>query len=165
MWERTLRSLSERGIARESYLLADRQPADLGSAEAESLAARREQEILAEIEPNAEQALRREAVLTAIVAAEGIRPTEEQLLEAVSAVAEREGIEPQRLLAELRERGRLEELREDLAARQAVALIAARAEPIPVAEAQARERLWTPAKAREQEEGAAASSGLWTPGR
>jgi trigger factor len=165
MWERTLRSLAERGISRESYLLADRQPAGLPSAEAESLAARREQEVLAEIEPSAEQALRREAVLTAIVAAEGIQATDEQLLEAVSAAAEREGIEPQKLLAQLRERGRLEELREDLAARQAVTLIAAGAQPIPVAEAQARERLWTPAKARAKEEGAAASSGLWTPGR
>jgi trigger factor len=165
MWERTLRSLAERGISRESYLLADRQAADLGSGDADSLAARREQEVLVEIEPSAEQALRREAVLTAIVAAEGIRATEEQLLEAVSAAAEREGIEPQRLLAQLRERGRLEELREDLAARRAVTLIAARAQAIPVAEAQARERLWTPAKGRAKEEGAAASSGLWTPGR
>jgi trigger factor len=170
MWERTLRSLAERGISRESYLLADRQragpqPADLRSADSESLAASREQEVLNEIEPSAEQALRREAVLTAIVAAEGIQPTEEELLEAIRPAAERDGIEPQKLLEELRGRGRLEELREDLAARQAVALIAARATPIPVAEAQAKERLWTPAKAREQEEGAAASSGLWTPGR
>jgi trigger factor len=165
MWERTLRSLAERGVSRESYLLADRQPADPRSGDAESLAARREQEILAEIEPSAEQALRREAVLTAIVAAEGIQPTEEELLEAVSPAAERDGAEPQELLDDLRKRGRLEELREDLAARQAVGLIAARATPIPVAEAQARERLWTPAKAREKEERAAASSGLWTPGR
>jgi trigger factor len=170
MWERTLRSLAERGISRESYLLADRQragpqPADLRSPGSESLAASREQEVLNEIEPSAEQALRREAVLTAIVAAEGIQPTEEELLEAIVPAAERDGIEPQKLLEELRERGRLEELREDLAARQAVALIAARATPIPVAEAQAKERLWTPAKARENEEGAAASSGLWTPGR
>jgi trigger factor len=165
MWERTLRSLAERGVSRESYLLADRQPADLATADVEALAARREEEILAEIEPGAEQALRREAVLTAIVAAERIRPTDGQLLEAVTPAAERDGVEPQKLLDDLRGRGRLEELREDLAARQAVALIASRATPIPLAEAQARERLWTPAKGREKEQGAAQSSGLWTPGR
>jgi trigger factor len=165
MWERTLRSLSQRGISREGYLLSDRQPADLQPAESESLAARREQEILAEIEPEAEQALRREAVLTAIVAAEGIEPSEEELLEALSPVAERDGVEPEKLLAELRKGGRLEDVREDLAARKAVELIAARATPIPVAEAQAKERLWTPAKAREQREAATASGGLWTPDR
>jgi trigger factor len=145
--------------------LSDREPADLQASESESLAARREQEILTEIEPEAEQALRREAVLTAIVAAEGIEPSEQELLEALSAVAEREGIEPEKLLADLRKSGRLENVREDLAARKAVELIAARATPIPVAEAQAKERLWTPAKAREREETATAASGLWTPDR
>jgi trigger factor len=165
MWERTLRSLSQRGVSRESYLLSDRQPADLQAGDSESLAERREQEILAEIEPDAEQALRREAVLTAVVAAEGIHPSEDELLEVLSAVAEREGIEPGKLLADLRTRGRLEDVREDLAARKAVELIAARAKPIPVADAQARERLWTPAKARREKEAATASSGLWTPDR
>jgi trigger factor len=165
MWERTLRSLSQRGVSRESYLLSDRQPADLQAADSDSLADRREQEILAEIEPDAEQALRREAVLTAVVAAEGIHPSEDELLEALSAAAEREGIDPGKLLADLRARGRLEDVREDLAARKAVELIAARAEPIPVAEAQARDRLWTPAKARQEKETATASGGLWTPDR
>ena len=43
-------------------------------------------------------------------------------------------------------------MREDLAARKAVELIADAATPIPVAQAQAREELWTPEKADEQEE-------------
>ena len=43
-------------------------------------------------------------------------------------------------------------MREDLAARQAIELIAAEAKPIPLEQAQAREKLWTP----EQERGAAA---------
>jgi trigger factor len=170
MWERTLRALSQRGISREAYLLADLRsadphPADLQLADSESAAARREQEILAEIEPNAELALRREAVLTAIVAAEGITPSEEDLLDAVSAAAEREGIEPQKLLADLRNGGRLEEVREDLAAHKAVELIAARATPIPVAKAQARERLWTPEKTLQEQGAPVASDQLWTPGR
>ena len=58
-------------------------------------------------------------------------------------------------------------MREDLAARQAIDLIAARAKPIPLAQAQAREQLWTPGK-----EAAAGGAGeaapskpgrLWTP--
>jgi trigger factor len=150
MWERMLHSLSHRGISREAYL---------------QIAGRSEEEIVAEMEPDAELALRREAVLTAVVAAEDVSPSEEELLQAVSPVAEREGVEPAKLLEDLQKSGRLEELREDLAARQAVELIANAATPIPVAQAQAREELWTPEKAAEEEDPAAAPGRLWTPGR
>ena len=88
-------------------------------------------------------------MLTAIVAAEQIEPTEEQVLEALQPTAEREGVEPDKLLADLRANGRLEELREDLAARQAVELVAERAKPISVEQAQARDALWTPGQGRE----------------
>jgi trigger factor len=150
MWERMLHSLSHRGISREAYL---------------RVAARDERAILAEMEPDAELALRREAVLTAIVAAEGISPSEPDLLEAVTPTAERDAVEPEKLLSDLRARGRLEELREDLAARKAVELIAARAKPIPVAQAQAKEQLWTPGKGETGEAAGTASGRLWTPGR
>jgi trigger factor len=153
MWERMLHSLSHRGVSRESYL---------------QIVGRQEADIVDEMEPEAELALRREAVITAIVAAEGISPSEEELLAALAPTAEREGIEPQALLERLRTAGRLEEAREDLAARQGVDLIAAAAKPIPLAQAQAREALWTPAKASEapsatKREPAAAPARLWTP--
>ena len=103
--------------------------------------------MLAELQPEAELALRREAVITAVVAAEGISPSDEDVLEALAPTAEREGVEPRELLERLRAAGRLEELREDLAARQAIDLIAERAKPIAPAQARAREQLWTPEKA------------------
>jgi trigger factor len=155
MWERMLHSLGHRGISREAYL---------------QILGREEADILAEMLPEAELALRREAVLTAVVAAEGIEPSEEQLLAALAPTAEREGIEPGKLLEQLRGAGRLEEAREDLAAREAIDLIAAAAKPITMAQAQARERLWTPAKEEQAssasaagEEPAAAPAKLWTP--
>jgi trigger factor len=153
MWERMLHSLSHRGITREAYL---------------QIAGREESEILADMLADAEQALRREAVLTAIVAAERISPTEEQVLEALQPTAEREGVEPDKLLADLRSSGRLEELSEDLAARMAVELVAERAKPISVGQAQARDALWTPDKDAEPAEAVAGGSGagsgkLWTP--
>jgi trigger factor len=152
MWERTLHSLSHRGVSREAYVRV------LG---------RGEEEILADMESDAEQALRREAVLTAVVEAEGIEPSEQDLLDALTPIAEREGVEPQKLLEELGRAGRLEEVREDLAAREAIDVIAARAVAIPVAQALAREKLWTPEKgvaAESAAEGAAAGAGgLWTP--
>ena len=153
LWERTLHSLSHRGISREAYL---------------KVAGREESQIVAELEPDAELALRREAVLTAVIAAEEISPTDEELLEALQPTAEREEIEPQRLFEQLRSSGRLEDAREDLAARQAVELIAARAKPISTARAQAREQLWTPGQRTQGEatgarRGAPAPGELWTP--
>ncbi|MFI5009014.1 MAG: trigger factor [Solirubrobacterales bacterium] len=159
MWERMLHSLSHRGITREAYLQIDGRP---------------EQEILAELAPDAERALRREALLTAVVAAEGIEPSEPAILEALTPTAEREGVTPEQLLAQLRDSGRLEELREDLAARQAIDLIAAEATPIPLEQARAREQLWTPEQGeqaapaidRDPAYPAAAAPGrLWTPDR
>jgi trigger factor len=149
MWERMLHSLSHRGVSREAYVRV------LG---------RTEEEILADMESDAEQALRREAVLTAVVEAEGIEPSEQELLETLTPIAEREGVEPQKLLEELRRAGRLEEVREDLAAREAIELIASRAVAIPAAQAVAREKLWTPEKGAEADSAAAAGPGrLWTP--
>ncbi|HTQ69738.1 MAG TPA: trigger factor [Solirubrobacteraceae bacterium] len=154
MWERMLHSLSHRGITRESYL---------------RLSGNREEEVLAELRPEAELALRREAVITAVVAAEQISPSDEDVLEALAPTAEREGVEAGELLERLRSSGRLEELREELAARQAIDLIAERATPIEPGRARAREQLWTPDKAAGASEQAAEAdkppARLWTPDR
>ncbi len=168
MWERVLHTLSHRGITREAYL---------------QLTGRDEQEILAENAPAAERALRREAVLTAVVEVEHIEPGEEELREALRPAAEREQLPVEEVVQRLRDAGRLEEIREDLAARGAIELIASTAVPIPLEQAQAREQLWTPEKERterareEQQQVGEASSRehtrkqgeevgeLWTPDR
>src|SRR5205823_1967600 len=128
------------------------------------------------LQSEADLTLRREAMITTIVEAEGISPTDEELAQALAQAAEERGADPQRLLAELRGAGRLEEAREDLAARMAMDAIAAKAQPISVARARAKERLWTPDQAaagepRQGGERTPASAGaqpsgpggLWTP--
>jgi trigger factor len=152
MWDRMLHSLSHRGISRDAYL---------------KITGREEDDLIAELAPEAAQSLRREAVIAAVVAAEEIVPSEEDLLEVIAPTAEREGVEPQKLLQELRGSGRLEDIREDLAARQAVELIASEAKPIPIEQAQARERLWTPESEERQGESRVepAAARLWTPDR
>ena len=152
MWERMLHSLSHNGISREAYL---------------QITGREESAILAEMQPDAEQALRREAVVTAIVAAEAISPSDEEVLVAIGPTAEREGVEAEKLLEDLRRAGRLEDVREDLAARKAVEWVAERAKPISVEQAQAREQLWTPEQEQAGKSGEAAAepAGLWTPDR
>jgi trigger factor len=150
MWDRMLHSLSHRGITREAYL---------------KITGREEDELIAELAPEAAQSLRREAVIAAIVAAEGIVPNGDELIEVLTPTAEREGIEPRKLLEQLRESGRLEGIREDLAARQAVELIAAEAKPISIEQARARDKLWTPDSEEQQDEVGAepAAARLWTP--
>jgi trigger factor len=152
MWDRMLHSLSHRGISREAYL---------------KITGREEDELIAELASEAEQSLRREAVIAAIVTAESIVPSDDDLLEALTPTAEREGIEPHELLGRLRDSGRLQDIREDLAARQAVELVAERATAIPIEQAQAREKLWTPESEQEQSGEVAGSAGgrLWTPER
>ena len=152
MWDRMLHSLSHRGISREAYL---------------KITGREEADMISELLPEAAQALRREAVIAAIVAAEEIVPSEEDMLEVVTPTAERERVEPQKLLEDLRHSGRIEGLAEDLAARQAVEWVAEHSKPIPIERAQAREKLWTP-ESEDHKDGAGeedAAAQLWTPDR
>jgi trigger factor len=69
---------------------------------------------------------------------------------------------PEKLLERLRAEGRDTLVRDDLRVRKAIDLVAETATPIPLGQAEARERLWTP----EAEAAAGAGGGgqLWTPG-
>jgi trigger factor len=141
-WDQMLHSLSHQGITREAYM---------------RISGSNEQEIVEQSKPDAEKALRREAVLAAIVEAEGIEPTDEEVLEAVESAAG-ERTSPKKLLARLRSTGRIDALREDLAQRKALEIVAESAKPITIDQARARDKLWTPG----QSEGRT-SGQLWTP--
>jgi trigger factor len=133
-WERTLHSLEHRGLTKDAFL---------------RVAGQTEEEILAQARPDAEQALRREAVLGAIITAEAIEPTDEEL---IAALVERlppeqrptSPNERSKLLTQLRRSGRLGDLREDVAADRALDELVASAKPIEPGRAAAREKLWTP---------------------
>jgi trigger factor len=147
LWDRMLHSLSHQGISKEVYL---------------QISGKTEDEIVAEARPDAERALRREAVIAAVIEAEGIEPADGDVLDALQATAAREGTSPEKLFERLDKAGRLDELREDLAQRQAVDFLAEHAKPISVEQAAAREKLWTPGD--EGSEGEAGGGKLWTPG-
>jgi trigger factor len=143
--EQTFASLARRGISKEAYL---------------RIAGKDEEMLAQEAEPEAAQALRREAVLAAIVEAEQIEPSDEQVLEMLAPAAQREGTTAEELLSRLRSDGQLERVRADVASSQAVELLVAEAMPIGIEQAKARQKLWTP-----EREGAQQGSGqLWTPG-
>lgn len=146
LWERMMHSLSHQGIDKEAYL---------------RISGRDEEEILAEAKPDAEQALRREAVIAAVVEAEDIEPADGDILSALAESAQREKTTPEKLRKRLDNAGRLDDLRADLAQRQAIDLLVEHAKPISVEQAKARKKLWTPEKG---EEGEGAGGRLWTPG-
>jgi trigger factor len=141
----TFSTLARRGISKDMYL---------------RITGKDEETLAHEAEPEAEKALRREAVLSAIVEAEQIEPSDEDLLAMLEPTAEREGEDAQKLLDRLRETGRIDRLREEVAARKAVELLVREAKPISVEQAKARQKLWTPGR----EEAAEGSGQLWTPG-
>jgi trigger factor len=145
LWERMLHSLGHQGITKEAYL---------------RIAGRDEADILEEAKPDAEQALRREAVIAAVVEAEGIEPSEGDVLDALQTTAARESTTPEKLRARLEKAGRLDDLRDDLAQRAAIDLLAESATPISVEQAQARDKLWTPGRQGSDD----APARLWTPG-
>jgi len=142
--EQLLHSLAHQGISKDAYL---------------RISGQTDEQLLEQALPDAEQSLKREAVLAALVEAEGVEPSEDELLAALASSAERERTTPKKLRDRLAQAGRLEQLRTELAARQAVDLVAAAAKPIPAEQAKAREQLWTPEK-----EAAEAPGKLWTPG-
>ena len=143
LWDQMLHSLSHRGLSKEAYL---------------QFSGRTETEILDEAKPDAERALKREAVLAAVVVAESIEPSDEELAEALASTAEREGARPEQLLERVRKAGTLDALREDVATRKAMDLLAERAKPISPEQAEAREKLWVPDSAKGERRAARAAA-------
>src|SRR3954454_4075203 len=150
-WERMERQLAGRGMDPNQFLQMQGKTRD---------------ELIEETKPDAEQELKREAVVTAIAEAEGIEVSEEEMVEALEHSAEHERTTAEKLLERLRKSGRDAMVREDLRAQKAIELVAESAKPIPQEEAdarreqvEAREKLLAP----EGEKGSK-SGELWTPG-
>ncbi len=142
-WDRVERQLAARGMDPNAYL---------------QMQGKTREELLEESKPDAERELKREAVLAAIAEAEAIEVSEEEMVEALAHTAEHERTTPEKLLERLRENGRDAMVREDIAVRKAIDLVAESAKPIPLEQAEAREKIWTPEKEEEEK-----PSELWTP--
>jgi trigger factor len=143
MWSRTERALARQNIDPETYLKAS---------------GKTREALIEEALPDAARALGRESVLEAVVEAESIGVSDEDLAEVLEATAEREKLEVDELLRRLKETGRDVPLRRDLALRKAADVLVESAVAIPMEKAAARDKLWTP----EKEPGG--SGQLWTPG-
>ena len=100
-----LHSLSHQGITKDAYL---------------QIARKTEEEILAEARPDAEQALRREAVIAAVIEAEEIEPSDGDMLDALAGRRRARGHDAREAARAAATAGRLDDAREDLAAGHAV---------------------------------------------
>ncbi len=147
--EDTFSVLARQGISKDAYL---------------RITGRDEETLAHEAEPEAAAALRREAVLAAIVEAEKIEPTDEQVREALEPTAERQGTTAEKLFEQLESGGRLDRVRREVATRQAIDLLVADAKPISVEQAKARKKIWTPGKEDDPARPGQRSGQLWTPG-
>ena len=134
MWDEMAHTLAHQGISREAFL---------------QYANKTEDELTAENREPAERDLRREAVLAAVVEAEGIEASDDDVMESLERAAAAEGGSPKKLLERLRSSGRLDALKADIAQRKAIEHIADSAKPVKI-EQSTTER--------------AAASGIWTPG-
>jgi trigger factor len=144
MWERVERSLRARGIDPQRYA---------------QMQGKTREQLVTDLESDAERALRREATLEAVAEAEGIEVSDDELLEALGPGDDDNP--PERLLERLRATGRDALLRSELRLRKAADAIVDSAKPIPLDQAAARERLWTPEK---EQQGERREGSLWTPG-
>ena len=116
LWDQMLHSLSHQGISKEMYL----QISGPGRGR-----------IITEGKEDAERQLKREAVLAAVVAAEAIEPSEEEVLEALEEAAPSEGTSAKKLLERMSSARRLDTFKAELANRKALDLLAESATPTP----------------------------------
>jgi trigger factor len=92
-----------------------------------------------ELRPRAEHLVRRGLVVDAVVKAEGLEVSDDELRERIKADAELLGRDANQLVLDLYKSGRHEMLREELLMAKAVDLIADHAEPVPLTDEEADE--------------------------
>jgi len=137
------RQVEARGVELETFLaMTGQQP----------------EELVARLQDEAQRSVARELVLDAVAERLGLDVPDAEVEELVREQAEAVGDDADEMLVALRESGRFESLREDLRLRKALDHVAGEVKRIPLAQAEAREAIWTPDK-----ENPPTETKLWTP--
>jgi trigger factor len=138
------RSVERRGLSLDTYL---------------SVTGRTPEQLLETLRAEAARSVARELVLEALAEKAGIDVSDAEVDELVREQVDEADDDFEQTVAELRESGAYERLREDLRLRAALDRLAADVKRIPVELAQARESIWTPDQDKPD-----TSAKLWTPG-
>jgi len=137
------RQVESRGVSLETFLaMTGQQP----------------EQLVAQLQSEAQRSVARELVLDAAADELGLEVADADVEELVREQAEALGDNADEMLVALRENGRFESLRDDLRLRRALDRIAGEVKRIPLAQAEAREAIWTPDK-----ENPPTETKLWTP--
>jgi trigger factor len=137
------RQVEARGVPLETFLaMTGQQP----------------EELVARLQEEAQRSVARELVLDTVAEQLGLDVPDSEVEELVREQAEAVGDDAEEMLVALRESGRFESLREDLRLRKALDHIVGEVKRIPLAQAEAREAIWTPDK-----ENPPTETKLWTP--
>jgi trigger factor len=137
------RQVEARGLELETFL---------------SMTGQQPEELVARLHDEAQRSVARELVLDAVADELGLEVPDSDVEELVREQSEPLGDDPEEMLVALRESGRFESLREDLRMRKALDRVASEVKRIPLAQAEAREAIWTPDK-----ENPPTETKLWTP--
>jgi len=141
-------TLAARGIALDDYLRVTGMTSD---------------QLVEDMRAQAQDAVRKDLALEAVVAAEGIDVTDEMVESWVREQADEADEDAAGAVERLMgDPASLTALRQDLAAQKALDVVAESAKPITAEQADAKQKLWTPEK--ETAQSAAKSSPIWTPG-
>ncbi len=116
------------------------------------------EELLARLGDEAQRSVARELVLEAAADQLELEVPDSEVEELVREQAEALGDDAEQSIAALHESGRFETLRDDLRLRKALDRVAGEVQRIPLAQAEAREAIWTPDKEKPPTE-----TKLWTP--
>jgi trigger factor len=137
------RQVEARGVSLETFLAMTGQPPE---------------ELVGRLSEEAQRSVARELVLETVAEQLEIDVPDSEVEELVREQAEAMGDDADEMLVALRENGRFESLREDLRLRKALDHVAGEVKRIPLAQAEAREAIWTPDK-----ENPPTETKLWTP--
>jgi trigger factor len=128
-WERVERQMAGQGMNPDTYLQMQGKTRD---------------EIIDESLPDAEQEIRREAVLVAVADAEGIEVSDEEMESELEHMASHERTSAAKLLERLKRDGRHEMVAADIRVRKAIDRLAETAKPVEMTDEEALEKLWAP---------------------
>lgn len=148
LWHELANSLMQRGIDPRAYLQA------MGQGE---------HEFIESAEGDAEQTIRREATVAALIEKLGVELTDDEMVDAIADDMKEGRDSAEQQFAAIKEAGGLKQLENELKARKVIDELVAKAKPIPIEQAEAREAIWTPEKEGE-EASKKPAEGLWTPG-
>jgi FKBP-type peptidyl-prolyl cis-trans isomerase (trigger factor) len=122
-----------------------------------------EHDFIDSAEGDAEQTIRREATIAALIEKQNIEITEDEMVDAIADDMNEGRDSAEEQFNAIKEAGGIKQLENELKARKVIDELVAAATPIPWEQAEAREAIWTPEK-EEAEAGAKPAEGLWTPG-